>query len=303
MKVIVKQCVMSVLCVLCVETDIKELRLVGASSRSCSALAGGKVSVWDQMFPQEPPDAVLQTAGEVSDRSTLQRGPATGTQQVWLILQLQMSLFLGLCRRREAGWINISLPFQFVQIQTGDRAASLWELRGDSASVRDAVLPHGLLVSPDQPLAGVFFLLALWKRYTKRRVDTVPGINNPAIYKLSYLAVCYPEKVVRPNRIYWRRGVYLSWSPDAYCLVEAASVEDNPSSFVRITVPSSQKGVVVKFQALQMSKYLEIILLKWHEKSETTNEYSLGLVKTMQHVYMWHPSQNIVIAPWWLTAV
>lgn len=45
------------------------------------------------MFPQEPPDAVLQTAGEVSDRSALRRGPATGAQQVRLSLQLQMSVF------------------------------------------------------------------------------------------------------------------------------------------------------------------------------------------------------------------
>lgn len=60
--------------------------------------------------------------------------------------------------------MNFSHLFQFAQTQTGDRAASLRELRGDCASVRDAILPHGLLVSPDQPLAGVLVLLALWKR-------------------------------------------------------------------------------------------------------------------------------------------
>ncbi len=62
------------------------------------------------MFPQEPPDAVLQTAGEVSDRSTLRRGPATGTQQV--NLHLHVSVFLECTvveRPNESTYQNISL--------------------------------------------------------------------------------------------------------------------------------------------------------------------------------------------------
>lgn len=46
------------------------------------------------MFPREPLDTVLQTAGEVPGRLTVWRGPAAGTQLVCFRLQLQLSLFL-----------------------------------------------------------------------------------------------------------------------------------------------------------------------------------------------------------------
>lgn len=53
-------------------------------------------------------------------------------------------------------------------------------------------------------------------------------------------SVCHPEKVVRPNLIYWSRGIHLDWPQEAYCLVE-----EHSSSCVRITVPASCKGAVI----------------------------------------------------------
>lgn len=50
------------------------------------------------------------------------------------------------------------------------------------------------------------------------------------------------ERALRPNRIYWRQGIYLNWSPEAYCLVGSEVLDNHPESFLKITVPSCRKG-------------------------------------------------------------
>ncbi|XP_078275992.1 leucine-rich repeat serine/threonine-protein kinase 2 isoform X1 [Rhinoraja longicauda] len=91
------------------------------------------------------------------------------------------------------------------------------------------------------------------------------GFWSRLIHRLLEFSVCMfrrqdEEKPLRSNRTYWRHGIYLIWSPEAYCLVDSAALNNKPESVLKITVPCSRKGYILLGQIVD---HIDSLLEEW----------------------------------------
>ncbi|KAM5287998.1 LOW QUALITY PROTEIN: leucine-rich repeat serine/threonine-protein kinase 2 [Ctenodactylus gundi] len=93
-----------------------------------------------------------------------------------------------------------------------------------------------------------YFPMGFWSRLISRLLEISP-------YMLSGR-----ERALRPNRMYWRQGIYLNWSPEGYCLVGSEVLENQLDSFLKITVPSCRKGCILLGQVVD---HIDSLMEEW----------------------------------------